>query len=416
MNETDYTLQSALQRRGIDLGVVQLNVQSNEHMDEQLNEINASQASALSLRTLWEKGQSVFLPSLCVQDLDGVGLNGYQADIEQSKNLYEAVLAGEQSCDELLDQMPYKQRLAQNFESLGCSMNEGDDQEIETVLFDAVKADAINVNKESFDNENVDKANFDEINIDEINIDEISTGDVIAEDLWMKASWLSFHDEDASLRFRFSFGVDLHEDVAADSLRQHYAALLADAVFPESQLITNNTLLEQHLTQVLNTNQFSFVERIVYFNSPNGGAYLHHDRERGHAGVVYAQLTGQTLWLALPKQALMHELTHFVEFCQQEAWPESIDSEMQQELLTYANDHQLCSEQLETFANDTLIQLINETQAFVQQLIAHGHGKHLQAGDVLLLPQETELSCCWHSVFCLGEKTGQALSFAIRQN
>ena len=52
-------------------------------------------------------------------------------------------------------------------------MNEGDDQEIETVLFDA-----------------------------------LDNGEVVAEDLWAKVSWLSFFEEDSSLRVRFSFGMD----------------------------------------------------------------------------------------------------------------------------------------------------------------------------------------------------------------
>ena len=131
----------------------------------------------------------------------------------------------------------------------------------------------------------------------------------------MKASWLSFYEGDASLRFRFSFGVDFVEDVAADQNRQHYAALLTEAVSPESKIITDNQQLKHTLSQTLGSEEFRFVERIIYFNSASGGAYLHHDRERGHAGVVYAQLTGQTLWLALPQQALIDEINLFVKTC-----------------------------------------------------------------------------------------------------
>jgi hypothetical protein len=32
----------------------------------------------------------------------------------------------------------------------------------------------------------------------------------------------------------------------------------------------------------------------------------------------------------------------------------------------------------------------------------------------MLLPQESMKNCAWHSVFCLGEDAGQALSFAIK--
>jgi len=79
-----------------------------------------------------------------------------------------------------------------------------------------------------------------------------------------------------------------------------------------------------------------------------------------------------------------------------------------------ANDTERLNAELDSFANDNLIQLINETKAFVQQLIAAGHGHLIETGDVLLLPQEDQNKCCWHSVFNLGEESGQALSFAVR--
>jgi len=253
------------------------------------------------------------------------------------------------------------------------------DQEIETVLFDVMEND-----------------------------------ELIAEDLWVKASWLSFYEEDASLRFRFSFGVDLHEDVAADVLRQSYSALLAEAVFPESSIITKNSELNKQLFAILACDEAKFVERIVYFNAPEGGAYLHHDRERGHAGVVYAQLSGRTFWLALPRVDLIKEIIDFVANCKNEGWPASIDTTMQNELIALSNNPASLTDELESFSNTTLIHTMNETEAFVQQLIRNGHSRQLQAGDMLLLPQETADKCCWHSVFTIGEETGEALSFAIR--
>ena len=354
-----------LRRRGVDLGIIHINsiVESS------------SFNSLLNARKEWQQGKSILLSGFCKDQLDF-----YQHDILQSHKLYEAVLAAEQECDEILANTPYASRLETNFESLGSSVNEGDDQEIETVLFDA-----------------------------------LNNGKIVAEDLWMKASWLSFHEEDASLRFRFSFGVDLHEDVAADENRQHYASLLTDAVFPESQLITKHDDLNRGIKNILGAENIHFVERIVYFNSPNGGAYLHHDRERGHAGVIFAQITGETFWLALPKKQLMQELTAFVEACVfNENWPDNLNDMAKRELFELINNQKALSDELETFSNNVLIQTMNETQAFIQYLIKQGHGKYLVPGDVLLLPQETEMDCCWHSVFCAGEKAGQALSFAVR--
>jgi len=347
-----------LNRRGYHLG--DLSCHSPRSSNDKLND--------------WQQGKPVLLQKICL-----LQLAQHSENIKQSYLLYLAILDNEE-CDPILAQPPYSNRLNHHFEPLGSSVNEGDEQEIETILFDAVEK-----------------------------------GGILAENLWMKISWLSFHEEDASLRFRFSFGVDNIEDVAADKQRQHYAALLTDAIFPESGLITQNKQLIKQLQEILACDVPSFVERIVYFNSPDGGAYFHHDRERGHAGVIYAQLSGSTFWLALPKQALMQEITFFVKQSQANGiWPKTIDSTMQNELNKLASNSEKLSSALESFSNSTLIHLINETKPFVQQLIKNGHGRIVQSGDVLLLPQETDLNCCWHSVFCLFDEPGEALSFAVR--
>ncbi|MGK0374325.1 MAG: hypothetical protein ACJA2E_000794 [Arenicella sp.] len=318
----------------------------------------------------WHKGLPVFLPAQC-----RAVLAKHQANIEQTEALVAAIIE-EHDCDSILANAPYADRLEPKFQSLGSSFNEGDQQEIEMVVFDAMDGETL-----------------------------------IAEDLWLKASWLSFHDDDVSLRFRFSFGIDHQEDVAADPHRQKLAAELTDRVFPESSIITENLELIDRLKTVLASNSVNFVERIIYFNGPNGGAYLHHDLERGHAGVVFAQLSGHTFWLALPKQTLIEEI---IRFSKSQPWPESLTLEMRREMSDLVGDRNYLAEQLGSFANNSLIHLINETEEFVQFLIARGYSTQLEPGDVLLLPQATEQTCCWHSVFCLGNEMGQALSFAVR--
>lgn len=318
----------------------------------------------------WHQGLPVLLQAQCLDSIDN-----HHAAIQQTEKLVLAILE-EHNCDSVLAKTPYIERLEPKFQSLGSAFNEGDQQEIEMVMFDAMDGETL-----------------------------------IAEDLWLKASWLSFHDDDVSLRFRFSFGIDLAEDVAADPHRQQLAAELTDAVFPESSIITKNIELEGKLKQVLDSNGVNFVERIIYFNGPNGGAYLHHDLERGHAGVVFAQLTGHTFWLALPKQTLIEEI---IRFSKTHPWPDSLTLEMRNEMSELIGDRSALSEQLGSFSSAALIHLINETEAFIQFLIARGHSARLEPGDVLLLPQATAETCCWHSVFCLGDEMGQALSFAIR--
>ena len=343
-----------LTRRGFELGA--------------LNKLNDS--SNKSELERWHQGLPVFLKHQCVD-----AISKQQHHIEQTEVLVRTMLE-QQECDSVLAEPPYAERLEPKFISLGSSFNEGDPQEIEMIVFDVM------------DGENI-----------------------IAEDLWLKASWLSFHDDDASLRFRFSFGIDLEQDVAADPLRQKLAAELSDAVLPESVIITEDIDLQNKLKNILDCDTINFVERIAYFNAPNGGAYLHHDLERGHAGVVFAQLSGSTFWLALPKQQLIEEI---IRFAKSHEWPESMTLEMRQEMSNLIGDRSYLAAQLDSFANNSLIHLINETEAFVQFLITRGHGIELTAGDSLLLPQTDEKRCCWHSVFCLGDEMGQALSFAIR--
>lgn len=319
----------------------------------------------------WNQGYAILLPGAVKQPL-----SAHQADLDQTENLVTALLEGEE-LDLIMDAPPYQQRLSSQFAPMGSMVNEGDDQEIDTLLFDAIQAD-----------------------------------DVVAEDLWMKVSWLSFYETDASLRFRFSFGVDLEEDVAADPVRQGYAAELATAVFPESAAITHNEALTQTICDIVQCQQFDLVERIVYFNGPDGGAYLHHDLERGHAGVVYAQLSGETYWLALPKFKLVQEIQTFIT---QKTLPDSLSSKAQATLQKLGRDAEQIAVALDSFAHSELIHLINETEAFVQHLIQAGYAFHVRTGDAILLPQADQHTCCWHTVFCLGEEMGQALSFAIRR-
>lgn len=318
----------------------------------------------------WHQGKPVLLKQACLEMLET-----YDSCIKQSEALVLSILEGN-SCEEFIDTPSYSKRLSGKFEPMGAAFNEGDEQEIEMVMFDAISNDL-----------------------------------TTAEDLWMKVSWLSFHDEDASMRFRFSFGVDLEEDVAADPARQEASALLADAIFPESALITENAPLLEKITRASEISKPKFVERILYFNAPNGGAYLHHDLERGHAGVVYAQVSGSTFWLAIPLNELAREIQNFVRI---HALPDSLSAKQQREITIMASDINAISKELNSFSNDALVHLINETQEFIQYLIEQGHGRTLGKGDAILLPQKDAQQCCWHSVFCIGEEVGQALSFAIR--
>lgn len=306
---------------------------------------------------------------ICLPGLVADRIKRHTDDIKRARVFMEQTLAGTSVAD-FLDSELVVSRLRPRFALLASSMEEHDMQGIEKMYFDVE--------------------------------DE---GVCVAEGLWCKASWLSFHDEDVSLRFRFSFGIEGYENVAADPVRQHWAGVLCDRVFPESAVITENKEIQVILQDILH-GQPIFVERIVYFNAPNGGAQFHHDVERGHAGVIYAQITGQTFWLALSKPKLMDEIVNFLAQEKINTW---------QELRKLATNRDALSAYMDEADHEIVEVLIDRDPSFIRYMIEQGHGFLLHSGDVLLLPQRDLETCVWHTVFCLDNEPGEGLSFALRE-
>jgi len=320
--------------------------------------------------TGWQHGHAVHCPQILCHTLPA-----FASHIEQSLAWVQHIIEGRDILDHL-DASPYIERLqAAHFEALMSSQNEGDDQEIEKITFDALNAE----------------------------------GQLIAENLWAKFAWLSLHDRDTSLRCRFSFGFEGYEDVAADPERETLAAQLCTTLFPESDLLIKNKLLQQFMQHISDKESPEFVECIAYFNAPNGGALFHHDVEAGHAGAVYAQLSGTTAWLALSKEQLIQ---HILSFMQNNPDLSALMTEEQQQQLQHADTKQY-DMWLDGDEREALDILLNETPAFIAHLTEAGHGYLLQAGDVILLPQKNTQHCAWHSVIGLGDEISHALSFAI---
>ena len=317
-----------------------------------------------AVKSAWDGHEAVLLPGLLADVLER-----YASDISQAHRLYQQTLEGETLAD-LLESEPYAGRLSQEFDLSGSSFEDNDDQGIEKVYFDAWKDD-----------------------------------DIVADDLWCKASWLSFDDEDGSLRFRFSFGMEGYEDVAADPERQEWAAKLTDAIFPESAAITEHAGLRQVLEAMLGSRDIGFMERIVYFNAPNGGAQMHHDVERGHDGVVFAQLSGSTFWFALAKPVLMDEIDAYLAQEPADRWTE---------LRALCADRSALSRYLDEQDHELAEALIDRHPDFFRHLVERGYAYILQPGDVLLMRQHDLDSCVWHSVICLGDEAGEGLSFALK--
>ncbi len=350
---------SPLNRRGFQLGWV--GEQKRPHMPD-----------AETIVSRWQQDKAVMLPGL-------LEMKPFQPHIEQAHRLMEKTLQTEDVAAQI-EQAPYTEQLAEHFPFVASLIEEHDDQGIEKLYFDA----------------------------------EVD-GEVVAEDLWCKASWLSYHADDASLRFRFSFGMEGYEDVAIDPNRQSWAGGLCDALFPESAAITKNDKINNLMRQLLGSDP-AYVERIVYFNAPNGGAQMHHDVERGHDGVVFAQMSGSTFWLALAKPALMDELKAFItDETQADAIKSVMNSEADmQALMQLATNRQVMSDYLEAYDHELLEAVMDRLPAFTEYLVVRGYAYVLHAGDVLLMPQKDIDSCVWHAVTCLGDEPGEALSFAVR--
>ncbi len=350
-----------LTRRGFELGWI--SEQTRPDMPD-----------AKTIKAKWSGDEAIMLPGILT-----TAIAQYAAEITHAHQLMEKTLNGDEIAAQL-EAEPYASRLAPKFPLISSVFEEHDEQCIEKLFFDAEK-----------------------------------NHEVIAEDLWCKASWLSFHDDDASMRFRFSFGMEGYEDVAADPARQNLASELTDAIFPESAAITEHPSLNQLLENMIGSKP-AYTERIIYFNAPNGGAQMHHDVERGHLGVVFAQMHGSTGWLALAKPKLMDEIQAFLALQESEAALIKVlpDIDAQHALRELAKDRNKLSKHIDAFDHELSEALMDRCPEFIQHLFAQGYGHILKPGDVLLMPQRDIKNCVWHTVFCLDDEPGEALSFALR--
>ena len=166
---------------------------------------------------------------------------------------------------------------------------------------------------------------------------------------------------------------------------------------------------------VLGTEKLAYVERIIYFNAPNGGAQFHQDVERGHLGVVFAQVHGSTGWLACSKAQLIDEVQSFIgNDSNNETLNSLMDETMLAELKQKSSDRQQLNEWLDERDNDPLELLLNRCPEFYRQLFEQGYGYIINPGDIILLPQKSIDECCWHTVFCIDDFPGESLSFAVR--
>ncbi len=236
----------------------------------------------------------------------------------------------------------------------------------------------------------------DEREIEKVFVDHRRGRRAAQRDLWAKLSWISRNERDPSLRIRFSFGSEAHDDWQGDRARSLAADRLCEAVFPETELVTGSRILGDALRRAIGR-ATRLSERIVFANAPGGGAVFHHDAETDQLGVLYAQLAGRTAWLALPKR----ELADVVR--------DAARGDLARTIATPAK----ALRALERQDLPALDRLLNATPSFTRRLVERGALYVLSAGDALLLPSPGPDDAAWHSVFALGERPSLAHSYGI---
>ena len=238
-------------------------------------------------------------------------------------------------------------------------------------------------------------------------------------DLWMKSQALSTHPEDTSLRVRFSAGAEIEDDASRDAHRHRLVAQLAERFVPELGALHRDGELRALLAEWTRSRPL-LTQAICYWNAPGGGALFHHDafdepaagRQRG---VLYAQLSGATAWLALSLDDLVARVREFVEPLGATEIAELCNAPGEEGTLSalLASEGRLRRE-LAAPGCGRLAALVNLGPQFTGFLADAGHGYVVSEGDVIVLPNHGLQNTCMHSVFCASEEPAFSLSMAIR--
>jgi hypothetical protein len=238
----------------------------------------------------------------------------------------------------------------------------------------------------------------DPLEIEKVHVDAVgSDGRTRARDLFVKLSRVGSHPRDDSIRIRFSFGSERLGDWARGGARSLWADRLAEEAFPECSALARHGDLIRTIASLAGR-PVRFSERILYANAPRGGSSFHHDAEPGQLGVAYAQLSGETAWLAVRKREL-------AELLRSPLAPRA--------LRRSAGTNESALRMLDDPDEPRLRRWLDDTPALTAALAARGALLLVAPGDVLLLPSHGPDDAAWHSVFGLGTRPGLALSFGI---
>jgi hypothetical protein len=301
----------------------------------------------------WADARPVHLPGALAEPVAEL-----RAETRATVALFERMRRGEEFQDEVWSRVDPDS----DFQPAGVAIDLGDEREVEKVFADAVRG-----------------------------------GRRVGSDLWAKLSWIAHDERDESLRIRFSFGAEALMEWMEDPRRSVWADRFARAVFPECAAIADNGPLVD-LIDTLVGRRCRYSERIIYSNSPGGGAIFHHDAETHQLGVVYGQLAGETAWLAITKRELAAEVAAAAR-----------GRVLKRTASTPADALAALNEE----DAPELARMLNETPGFTRRLVERGDVIRMRAGDALLLPSHGPDDVAWHSVFALGKKPSLAHSYGI---
>jgi len=244
------------------------------------------------------------------------------------------------------------------------------------------------------------------------------------DDFWIKLQRLSDFEGDASMRVRVSFGREVDDDASRDLPGHRLVGKLAERLFPELEPLHRDEELRGLLHGWIKGRPL-LTQSIAYWNAPGGGALMHHDafdepEEGRQRGVLYAQVTGATAWLAASTEDVIARLEEFAEFAREGALEDRARAlyggpERYAEFLQVCRSPERIRAELAQPTSAAIGPVLHGSPDFVALLADAGHAFVLEPGDVAVLPNGGLASTCMHSVFCASEEPGLAFSLAIRE-
>ena len=137
--------------------------------------------------------------------------------------------------------------------------------------------------------------------------------------------------------------------------------------------------------------------------------------------MLYVQLSGATLWLALSTADLVRRVREFGQALEELDMPWVAEALVagglaagQLDTLLASSDEALAAE-LALPGCGALAPLVNLGPDFTSMLVDAGHAQLLAAGDAILLPNHGYARTAYHSVWCASPGTAFGLSVALRR-